>query len=171
MQKTCAFCQGCIFTAEEYWKIGEDVVHAGSCYWSFKRKKKVSEWPNTVFRVVFVSLILAFSVYAEQPNAGNPKTDEKGCLCFYSSGSGKFYYNAFIKTADKQSLDENGESEIWGYNVEPGNMELMHPKDENGQVIPINARRDIWIPADGKYHDVPTGTGKRKVKCPPYWGR
>ena len=122
-----------------------------------------------IFLIMAFVYFVAGVVLAEQPNAGNPKTDQKGCLCFYNSGNGKFYWNAFVKTADKEAPGENGEAEIWGFNVEPGNMEKIHPV-KNGMVYPVNALRDIWIPADGRMHEVQAGTMRRKVRCPPYWG-
>jgi hypothetical protein len=169
MSKNCGACSGVILSGETYWKVGETFLHPGDCYWTYKRKQKVQNWPNTVFKVVFTAIVLCtLSAYAEQPNPGDPKTDQKGCICTYNGGNGKFYFEAFIKTADKETLDENGESEIWGFNVEPGNLELVH-EIRDGKVIPVNEKASRWIPADGRLHDVQAGSTKRKVKCPPYW--
>lgn len=121
-----------------------------------------------------IALFAGAQLLAEQPNAGNPETDERGCLCFWNGHKGVFGYNAFVKTADKKALADDGSSEIWGYNVEPGNFELMH-EVKDGMVSPINARASIWIPADGRRHKVPIVPNPEKemdyrwAKCPPYW--
>lgn len=149
---------------------GHAIVHETPCSLLLKREIERNGILKALAKLsaAIIVIIFALSLKAEQPNAGDPKTDVKGCICTYSSQSGKFYFEAFIKTADKESPDENGEPEIWGFNVEPGNLELVH-EIRDGKVIPVNVKAKEWIPADGKMHDVQAGSMTRKVKCPPYW--
>lgn len=128
------------------------------------------EYPRPPFIVALLLALLASIAFSAKARGDPPNPhDVRGCLCFYSSASGKFSFNAFIKTADKEPLGADGAPEILGFNVEPGNLDRIHPRDEHGMIYPVNVRADIWIPADGKAHEVPAGRMKREVRCPPYW--
>lgn len=111
-----------------------------------------------------ITLLVAAQSFAEV-NAGNTTTDVKGCLFKYSSTSGQVRPTPFIKTGDKEYGDENGNPEIWGYRVDESFGQHESAPDESGKIKPINVRADLFVPADGKFHEIPTGTTTRKVKC------
>lgn len=150
---------------------GYAFVHETPCSLLLKREIERNGLLKALAKLsaAILVIIFALTLKAEQPNAGDPKTDIRGCLCTYNGGNGQFYFEAFIKTADKESLGQDGEAEIWGFNVEPNNpIESMH-EIRDGKVIPVNAKASEWIPADGKTHEVQAGSIKRRIKCPPYW--
>lgn len=114
-----------------------------------------------IFWLSFIAVFFLFALAANaEVNAGSPATDQKGCYFLYSSTSGKLHPQPFIKTGDKEYGDENGNPEIWGFFI----LNLPEP-DENGKIMPVNVRADMFVPADGKLHEIPTGTTSRKVKC------
>lgn len=116
-------------------------------------------------RIVVTVFTLFFSVHMMgEVNAGRPETDEKGCLCKYNSQNGQITPIPFIKTGEKEYGSEEGEPEIWGYIVTNlGNYE--HERDKDGNVHPVNVLKSKFVPADGKAHEIPTGTMTRRYVC------
>lgn len=107
-----------------------------------------------------ISLFVVATYVHAEVNAGNPKTDVRGCYCTYLGGSGKFLFEPFLKTADKESPSEEGESEVWGFRV--WNFE---PPDRDGKTHPVNIPDSRWIPL-GTFKEVRAGTARKSIKCP-----
>lgn len=87
--------------------------------------------------------------------------DEQGCYCTYYPQSGTFRFEPFLKIADKKSLSEDGEPEVWGFRV----WNLEDP-DEKGLTRPVNILASRYVPADGRTYEVRAGTMTRRVRCP-----
>lgn len=110
-----------------------------------------------------ITLLVAAQSFAEV-NAGKTETDQKGCWCKYNSTSGQITPRPVIKTGDKEAPDEEGRAEIWVFIIEDVGK-YQHEPDENGKIKPVNILAELFVPADGKAHDVQTGTTTRKYIC------
>jgi len=94
---------------------------------------------------------------AEQPG------DVRGCLATFIPSLNEFIFEPFLKIADKESLAEDGQPEIWGFRL--WNLE---PPDPSGLTYPVNVPEARFIPLN-IFKVVPAGRGQRTVRCPPYW--
>lgn len=103
---------------------------------------------------LFINLfIFCHSVSAD--NTG----DVRGCYITYV-GNNRFLFEPFLKVADKESLSQDGEPEIWGFR--PWNLE---PPDKDGKTHPVNILEGRFIPMR-VFKEVQAGTMRRNIKCP-----
>ena len=102
-------------------------------------------------------------VISKTTSATLPAGDERGCIATYIATSGKFLYEPFLKIAAKETFSEDGKPEVWGFRV--WNPE---PPDSAGMTAPVNVPEEIWIPLN-VFKEVPAGTTRKSIRCPPYW--
>lgn len=134
----------------------------GACFIKERREQEAAKKPPANNpRPTFVTAALLALLFVISMNAS--AEDVRGCIATYNSGNGAFLFEPFIKVADKEAPSEDGEPEVWGFN--PWN--LGEP-DENGKVYPVNVLASRFIPLN-VFKEVPAGTAKRRVRCPPYW--
>ena len=145
------------------------IVAAFAAAWKFLRY-----WTPAVLFALVATLMLMCVVSCASSSTINPAVvthaagalqvgDVKGCYFTYYPSSGTVLFEPFLKIADKKWSDEYGEPEIWGFRTT--NLE---PPDEHGKTPPVNIPASLFVPADGKFYEIPAGTTSRRVKCPPW---
>lgn len=166
MDKKCGYsaCNRGFLPNEEHWNVDGTPCHITqapgqddqtvTCYWAYRHERTVARfpWPNTVFRLHWVSLVVLIFTATLHAEPG----DVRGCYATYLSQSGKYLFEPFLKVASKTSFSENGEPEIWGFR--PWNLE---PADEKGITNPVNILEDRFIEMRALKQ-----VGPRKIKCP-----
>lgn len=112
--------------------------------------------------VVLLVIILFTPTFTEQLIAEEPQ-GIKGCYATYYPQDGKFRFEPFLKTRDKEYSDQDGEPEIWG--LRP----WSESSKKDGKLTEVNVMEARFIPL-GRAKKVPAGTMQRMVKCPDgYW--
>lgn len=139
-------CKNCQKWIElDWWE-----AHHGRC-------KSPASWGWLIFWLILI-IGAANLAYGEENK--EEKGDVKGCMTTFNGNTGKFLFEPFLKVADKDSPDENGQPEIWGFR--PWNLE---PPDKDGKTHPVNIRDSRFIPM-GTSKEVEAGSTKRMIRCP-----
>lgn len=106
------------------------------------------------------NLAFAIAVFCALPLFADEPGDVRGCYVTYLSGNGSFLYEPFLKVGDKESMSEDGASEIWGFR--PWNLEAP---DHEGKTHPVNIPDDRFVPLGG-FKEVSAGSSRKRIKCP-----